>query len=64
MEVGGGGGGGVGVLLELRFECGGAVLCGGFGGGALGGLLVELLLEAVDPAPTRAASSVEVARAS
>ena len=48
MEVGGGGGGGVGVLLELGFECGGAVLCGGFGGGALGGLLVELFLEAVD----------------
>ena len=48
MEVGRGSGGGVGVLLELGFECGGAVLCGGFGGGALGGLLVELFLEAVD----------------
>ena len=48
MEVGGGGGGGVGVLLELRFECGGAVVRGGFGGGARRGLPVELFLEAVD----------------
>ena len=40
--------GGIGVLLELRFESGGAIVCGGCGGRATRGLLVELFLEAVD----------------
>ena len=58
MEVGGGGGGGVGVLLELGFERGGAVVCGGLGvcGGrgvccglrGFHGLAIELVLEAFD----------------
>ena len=41
MELRGGSGGGVGVLLELRFECGGGL-------GGLFGLLIELFLEAVE----------------
>ena len=53
MEVGGGGGGGVGVLLELRFERGDAVVRGARLASAAvcaasHGLAIELVLEASD----------------
>ncbi len=52
MKIGGGRRGGVGVLLELGFEGGGAIVCGGPGvGSVLGGLvcLLKARLEPGDP---------------